>query len=319
MTEEKKLLLIIDSNALIHRAYHALPPLTDNKGNMVNAVYGFLLIFFKAIKELRPDYIAATFDVPAPTFRHEKFAGYKATRPKAPDDLYSQIPITKEVLNSFKTAIFEKAGFEADDLIGTIANLVFEKKSVPGIETIILTGDSDTFQLINSRTKVCTLRKGLKDSIIYDEEKVKEKYQGLTPHQLLDYKALKGDPSDNIPGVPGVGEKTAIKLIQDFRNLETLYELLEKNDKKWKEYSPRISQCLEDNKDQAFFSRMLVEIKRDVPVDFNLEECCWGDYDEGEVVRLLEDLGFYSLIKRLPAMGGGKENFSSTANNLKLW
>ena len=305
-TEKKefKRLIIIDGNAIIHRAFHALPPLTTKKGELVNAVYGFLLVFFKAIKEFQPDFVAACFDLPTPTFRHQKFGDYKANRPKAPDELYNQLPKTKEILGVFNVAIFEKEGFEADDIIGTIAKIAPQRQAFPPIETIILSGDLDTLQLVNPRTKVYFLRKGVKDTVLYDESLVKEKYQGLGAEQLSDFKALRGDPSDNIPGVPGIGEKTAIELIKEFESLEHLYEYLEQKKETGEEIkkklTPRILSLLKENKDQAFFSKMLATIHKNVPIDFNFKKCQWGKYDKEKAVRLLKGLEFYSLIERLP-------------------
>ena len=224
MTEQKKRLIVIDGNSVIHRAFHALPPLTTKSGKLVNAIYGFLLVFFKAIKEFQPDFIAAAFDFPGPTFRHKKFKEYKAKRPPAPEELYQQIPKVKEILEAFNVPIFEKESFEADDIIGTISQLASKKQVFPEIETIILSGDLDALQLVDSQTKAYTLRKGVKDVVLYDEKLVKEKFQGLTPEQLLDFKALRGDPSDNIPGVTGIGEKTAIGLLLKFGSLENLYK-----------------------------------------------------------------------------------------------
>ncbi|MDO8559258.1 MAG: 5'-3' exonuclease H3TH domain-containing protein [bacterium] len=286
--EPAKKLIIIDSNSVIHRAFHALPPLTTKSGEVVNAVYGFLLVFLKAIKEFRPDYIAACFDFPAPTFRHEKYKEYKAKRIKAPPELYSQIPKTKEVLGAFGVQVFEKEGFEADDLIGTIADLA----SKAGAETIILSGDTDNFQLINPRVKVYNLRKGVKDTVLYDENLVKEKYLGLEPRQLLDLRALRGDQSDNIPGVPGVGEKTATSLILEFGTLEAIYDNLAL-------ITSKVREKLAHNKEQAFLSKELAEIKKDVPIDFILERCGFGGYDRSTVQKALEKLEFYSLIPRL--------------------
>ena len=311
MENKKKYLLIIDGNALVHRSYHALPPLTTKKGELINAIYGFLLVFFKTVKELQPDFIAATFDLPFPTFRHQKFKAYKATRPKTPDELCRQFPKLKEILRAFNIPIFEKKGFEADDLIGAIAKLARQKQAFPKVETIILTGDLDTLQLINSQTKVSTFKKGIKESILYDEEKVKERYQGLTPKQLPDFKALKGDPSDNIPGVPGVGEKTAIKLIKEFGSLENLYQYIEqikiprKSTSKKEEIcvNPRLLAVLKDYKEQAFFSKMLTTIQRDVPIEFNLKNCHWQDYNRQKVGQVLKKLEFHSLLSRLPSPG----------------
>ncbi len=290
---DKKRLIVIDSNSIIHRAFHALPPLTTKKGEVVGAVYGFLLVLFKAIKEFQPDFVAATFDVPGPTFRHEKYKEYKAKRPKAPEELYQQISKVKEVLKSFDVKIFEKQGFEADDIIGTIAKLAPKKQVIPEIETIILSGDSDTLQLIDTHTKTYALRKGVKDTVLYDKKMVEERYQGLTPKQLIDFKALKGDPTDNIPGVPGIGEKTATGLIKEFGTLENLYQNLD-------DVKSKTREILIQNKEQAFFSRDLVEINKSVPLDFNLRECHWGDYDKEKATQVLKNFDFYSLISRLP-------------------
>jgi len=292
MFDEKKRLIIIDGNSLTHRAYHALPPLTTKRGELVNAVYGFLLVFLKALREFKPDFAVATFDFPAPTFRHKEFKEYKATRPKAPDELYNQIPKIKEILNIFNVPIFEKEGFEADDLIGTISKLAPKKQIIPEIETIILSGDLDTLQLINRYTKVYTLKKGVKDTVLYDERAVKERY-GLSPGQLIDFKALKGDPSDNIPGVPGVGEKTAIKLIKEFGSLENLYSALTG-------LNQPLRAKLEEYKDQAFFSKNLAKINQNVEIDFDFKKGEWKNYDREKVTKVLKDLEFFSLIERLP-------------------
>ncbi|MBU2634854.1 hypothetical protein KJ841_00060 [Patescibacteria group bacterium] len=296
---EKKRLIIIDSNAVIHRAFHALPPLTTKKGELVNAIYGFLLVFFKAIKEFQPDFVVATFDFPAPTFRHKKYKLYKATRKKAPQELYDQIPKIKEILESFNIQIFEKQGFEADDLIGTISRIAPKKQILPEIETIILTGDLDALQLVDKNTKVYALRKGLKDTVLYDKEKVKEKYDGLIPEELIDYKALRGDPSDNIPGVSGVGDKTAIFLIKEFGTLENLYKELEQNSEKAKKVKESLRKKLLDYKDQAFISKMLAEINQSVPIEFDLERCRWPGYNKDRVIHLFKNYEFQTLINRL--------------------
>ena len=283
---EKKRLIIIDSNSVIHRAFHALPPLTTKKGEVVGAVYGFLLVFLKAIKEFRPDFVAACFDVKGPTFRHEKYKEYKAKRGKAPDELYLQIPMVKDVLKSFGVTVYEKQGFEGDDLIGTIAKL-------SPIETIIVSGDSDNFQLVDSKTKVYSLRKGVKDTVLYDEALVVEKYQGLKPKQLIDYRALRGDPTDNIPGVKGVGEKTATDLLQRFGTLENIYQKLD-------ELKPKTKELLVLHKEDAFISQDLATIIQDVPMDFNLDDCLWSNYDKAKATQSMEEFGFHSLIPRLP-------------------
>lgn len=304
----KKRLIIIDSHSLIHRAYHALPPLTNKKGETVGAVYGFLLLFFKALKEFNPDFVVATFDLPSPTFRHKKFEAYKATRPKLPPDLCQQISRVKDVLRTFNVSIFEKEGFEADDLIGTIARLAPRKQAFPEIETIVLSGDFDTLQTVNSQTKVYAPKRGVKDTVLFNEELVKEKYQGLTPAQLTDFKALKGDPSDNIAGVRGVGEKTAIQLIGEFGTLENLYNELEQNSERARQIKPRIKESLIKHKEDAFLSKELVQIKYNVPLEFNLEECRFGEYDKDKVLEMFKDLEFYSLIDKIPYSKNLEEN-----------
>lgn len=207
---KKEKFIIVDGNALLHRAFHAIPPLTTKSGMMVNAVYGFVTILIRVLKEIKPNYAAITFDLKAPTFRHKIYPNYKTTRQKQPDELYAQIPLIREIVQAFNLTIFEKEGFEADDLIGTISKDLEKNKK---IEIYIVTGDYDTLQLINDNTKVYTLRRSLSDTIIYDKTEVINKYGGLKPNQLIDFKALRGDPSDNIPGIKGIGEKTAIELL----------------------------------------------------------------------------------------------------------
>jgi len=297
MESGKKRLIIIDSNSIVHRAYHALPPLATKNGEVVGAVYGFLLVFLKAIKEFRPDFVAACFDLPGPTFRSEIYKEYKAKRPPTPEELYRQIPKVKEILKTLGVQIFEKEGFEADDIIGTIARLAPGQQQFSEIETIILSGDSDLFQLVNRQTKVYALRKGVKDIVLYDEKLVKEKFQGLEPEQILDFKALKGDSSDNIPGVPGIGEKTATELIKKFKTLENLYEKIQETRYKIQD---TLKAKLLEHKEQAFLSRNLAEIKKNTPIDFNLEKCDFWKYDKEEAIQKLKELEFHSLIERLP-------------------
>jgi DNA polymerase-1 len=317
MPDQKKKLIIIDSNSVIHRAYHALPALSTKKGEVVNAVYGFLLVFLKAIKDFQPDYIVAAFDFPGPTFRHKKFKEYKAKRPPAPEELYRQIPRVKEVLKSFDVPIFEKEGFEADDIVGTVAVLVSRKQVFPEVENIILSGDLDVLQLVSPHTKVYALRKGVKDVVLYDEELVREKFQGLEPGQILEFKALRGDPSDNIPGVTGIGEKTAIGLLLEFSSLENLYKEIEEKSEKTKKIKPKIKEVLLKYKEQAFISRDLAELCKNVPIDFGLKECYWGGYNKEKATQALKALEFYSLIKRLPE--GKPQGDDSIGRTLELW
>lgn len=315
-TEEKKRLLLIDANSLIHRAFHALPSsLATSTGEMVNAVYGFCLAFFKAIKEFQPDYIAAAFDVAAPTFRDKKFAAYKAKREKAPDELYNQMPLVKKVLAAFHVPVYEKAGFEADDIIGTISLQAPRKQVKPPLETIILSGDADVFQLVDKHTKAFTLRKGIQDSVLYDEKGITKRFGGLRPEQLIDYKALRGDPSDNIPGVTGIGEKTAVALLLQFGSVDTMYRELEENTEKAKSLRPRIRDMLLQYRDQAMISRELALIERHAPIAFKLSDLAWKDFDEKEAEQLLLSFGFRSLVLRLPELHGDAKQKDPTADN----
>ncbi|MCH8048612.1 hypothetical protein IIC44_00750 [Patescibacteria group bacterium] len=304
--KKKKKLLIIDSNSLIHRAFHALPPMSNSKGEMVNAVYGFMLAFFKAINEFQPDYIAATFDHPAPTKREKKFKEYKAKRTKAPDELYSQIPKIKEVLKAFHVPVFEEAGFEADDIIGTIAKLAQKRQALPSLETIILSGDMDLLQLVDKQTKVYAMRKGIKDSVLFDKKKVTERF-GVGPELVADWKGLRGDPSDNIPGVKGVGEKTATQLLSSLGSLESVYSSL-----KAKEDIPGVSlklrETLLEEKDIAFLSKELATIDRNVPLDFSLPSLAWQGFNREEVQKVLMSFGFRTLSARIPSVGEKKES-----------
>ncbi|MCH7559937.1 MAG: hypothetical protein IIC67_00970 [Thaumarchaeota archaeon] len=298
----KKVLIILDSNAIVHRSYHALPDFRSPKGELVNAVYGFISILLKVLREFNPDYIAATFDVAGPTFRDLEYEEYKAKRVKAPDELYAQIPMIKDVLRAFNISIYEKESFEADDIIGTIAKAVQqgESKVRHPVQTIIVSGDLDTLQLVDKNTRVYTMRKGLKDTIIYDEEAVKKRFGGLTPDQMVDYKGLRGDPSDNIPGVVGIGEKTAIRLLSDFGSMDNLYRELEENTDKSKTIKQKMRDTLIKYKDQAFFSRELVTVRVDVPIDFKIENLLWKDYSRDEIERVFNKFNFRSLLGRLP-------------------
>ncbi len=296
-----KKLVIIDTYALVHRSYHALPPLVSPEGILVNGVYGFMLFFLKMISDLKPDYIVATFDMAAPTFRHEEYKEYKAKRVKMPDNFYEQIQIVKDLLKAFHVPILEKEGYEADDIIGTIT----EKLKNEDIQSFIVTGDLDTLQLITDKVFVYTLRRGIQDSIVYDKEKVFERFQ-LEPDQLIDWKALRGDPSDNVPGVPSIGEKTASSLIKECGTLDNLYEKIEHGEKI--KVSPRILEKLKTFKDQAYFSRHLVTIQKDVDIEFDLEKAKLDSPTKDEVISLLNKLGFRSLI---PKIFNLEENISS--------
>ncbi|MFH0828704.1 MAG: DNA polymerase I [Candidatus Kerfeldbacteria bacterium] len=293
MSATRKKLVIVDGNALIHRSFHALPPLSKKDGTLINAVYGFTTVLLKMFKELKPTHVAVCFDRKEKTFRHEEFADYKATRVKAPQELYDQIPLVKQLVESFNIPMFEKAGFEADDLIGTI---VKEAKNIP---KVIVTGDMDTLQLVDKDTTVYTLKKGLGETMTYDAGAVQERF-GILPAQLIDYKALRGDPSDNIPGVHGIGEKTASELIAKFGTIEKLYSALEKKSTKTKDIPDGVREKLEHGRKDAFLSKRLATITRDVPVLFSLDEAARKHYDRSKVAALFRDLEFTSLLNKLP-------------------
>jgi len=303
-----KRLILIDTHAIIHRAYHALPPLSSPSGKPVNAVYGFASILLRIINELKPDYVAAAMDLPKPTFRHVAYERYKAQRPEAPDDLAPQFGEVRELLESFGISVFAEEGYEADDIIGTLSAKADKKKEV---ETIVVTGDMDALQLVGPNLRVFTMRKGIKDTVIYDEKAVGERY-GLKPEQLVDFRGLKGDPSDNIAGVKGIGEKTASELIKNFSSLEGVYKALDKNDKK---ISLSIAQKLKTGREEAFLSKTLSEIKKDVPLNFVWEDLAWRkeDLQKKEVFSVLDKFGFSSLIKRLN--GENSEKRDSVVEN----
>ncbi len=290
---KKKKFLLIDSNALIHRAFHALPPLRTRDGKNIGAAYGFTSTLLKAINDVKPAYIAATYDLAAPTFRHKEYNEYKATRTKAPDELYEQIPFTKEILESLNIPIFAEEGYEADDLIGTLCKKIDDKKM--NIETVIVTGDLDTLQLVDNNTKVYTLKKGIKDTVIYDKDLIEQKY-GINPDQVIDYKALRGDPSDNIPGVGGIGEKTATDLIKKYKTLDGVYKAT-KGDKF--AFSDGIKKKLLDDKDNAYLSQRLATIDLKAPAKIDIKKCEIHDFDESKAVEAFQKFEFKSLMPRL--------------------
>ena len=285
--------MLLDGNGLIYRGYFALPPLTTSKGELVNAVFGFCSIVLRGIADLHPDYVAVAFDLQGPTFRHEQYAEYKATRQRMPDDLRDQFPKVREVVKALRIPVYELAGYEADDVIGTIT-VDAERR---GLDTTIVTGDLDMLQLVTDHTRLMTTRSGVENTILYDPAKIADRFD-LVAGQMIDYKALKGDPTDNIPGVPGVGEKTAAKLIREFGTLEALYERID-------EVKPdKLRDKLVEHRDSVFMGKDLSTIVRDLPVDFDLEAARLGDYDRETVIRLFREYEFRTLIERLPAMTG---------------
>jgi DNA polymerase-1 len=298
-------LMLLDSNGLIYRGYHALPPLTTSRGELVNAVFGFCSILLRGIQDVRPEYVAACFDLPGPTFRHEQFAAYKATRMPMPDDLRSQFPKVREVVAALRIPVYEMSGYEADDVIGTITR---DLDSRGGIDTTVVTGDLDMLQIVSDHTRLMTTRQGVDSTIYYDPAKIWERFE-LRPDQMIDYKALKGDATDNIPGIPGVGEKTAAKLVGQFGSLEGIYERLA-------EVKPdKLRDKLAEAREQVFQSRELSRIVRDLPVTIDLEAAHLTDYDRAEVVRLFREFEFRTLIDRLPPLEG--ESAVEAAETLK--
>jgi len=298
--EDKKRLIIIDSNSLLHRAFHALPPLTTKSGEPSGAIYGFLLILFKAINDLKANYIVACFDTKTPTFRHKKFKEYKAQRPKTPSEILSQMVKIKEVLKKLEIPIFAKEGFEADDLIATIATMA--KKQSDNLDIYILSGDLDNLQLVDNITKVYTLGKGIKDAVVYDKERVVNRF-GVKPLQMIDFKALSGDSADNIPGVPGIGKKTAAELIQKFSGVKNLYNKIGQG---MASIKPRIKDILLDNKKSAILFLGLVEMKKDVDIDFLLENCKFGNFNLKEAEDELRSFNFDTLVNRLSLFSNSK-------------
>jgi len=305
-------LIVIDGNAIVHRAYHALPPMNTRDGKMVNAVYGFASMLLRVWRDLKPTHIAVTFDMAGKTFRHEKFKEYKGTRVKADQELYDQIPLCHDLVRAFNIPIYEKAGYEADDVIGTIS------KKVKNAEVVIVTGDKDTIQLIGDNVKVMSLRKGMSDTVMYDEKMVEEVF-GFTPAQMIDYKALAGDSSDNIPGVKGVGEKTALDLIKQFGGIEKLYHEIKNKKSKIKE---SVLKKLIDGEESARMSYDIATIDCAVPdLDFKLDDCAIKDYDRDKVIKLFQELEFSSLVKRLPGYvappGSEKPKAKKTETKIK--
>ncbi len=298
MSDRKDKLVIIDGNAIIHRAWHALPQtLRTKKGELVNAVYGFTSILLKALKDLKPRYVAVTFDAKGPTFRHKDFPAYKAQRVKKPRDFYDQFDRIREIVRAFNLPVFEQPGFEADDLIGTLVS----RPETEGLQKIIVTGDMDTLQLVSPDTAVYAMHKGISETITYNEAAVRERF-GLTPAQLVDFKALRGDPSDNIPGVKGIGEKTAAELLTKFGSLDTLYAHLKDPD-----IPERIRTLLAEHRQEAELAKKLTAIVRDAPLKFSLADCELSNYDPAAVAKLFAELEFKSLMARLPKTTGVAE------------
>jgi len=300
---KKGTFVLIDGNAILHRAYHAMPRFEIN-GELVNAIYGFISILFSAIEKHEPEYLAVAFDVKGPTFRDEIFKEYKAKRVKPPQEFYDQIPAVWEFLRTMEIPLLTKQGYEADDIIGTLAKKV--NGDLKDGNIIVVTGDQDTLQIVDNRTKVAMPAMGKIKETIYDAAGVQGKL-GISPAQVIDYKALSGDPSDNIPGVPGIGPKTAVELIKEFGNLEAIYNYLDsyKGLTLVKQglnpiIKKRIADLLVQNKETALMSKELATIKTDVDFNFKLKDAILHDFNEKKVTEFLEKYRFKSLVRRLP-------------------
>ena len=290
-----KRLIIIDGNSIINRAFYALPDMTNSDGLHTNAVYGFTRMLFKIIDDYKPTHISVAFDMKAPTFRHKEFSEYKAGRKKMPNELGQQLQPLKELLDTFNIHRMEMAGFEADDLIGTVA----KKAENDDFKVYIVTGDKDAIQLASNKTTTLITKKGVGEVEEYNYDSVVERYE-MTPTQFIDLKGLMGDKSDNIPGVPGIGEKTGIKLIKEFSSIENLIE-------NTNQLKGSVKKKIEENKDQAVFSKKLATIITDVPIEISLDELSYGDYDKNAVIEEFKKFGFNTLIKQVLAMDGGYE------------
>jgi DNA polymerase-1 len=283
-------LVLIDGHSLAYRAYHALPPsLSTSKGELTNAVFGFTSMLLNVLRDEKPDYIAVAFDV-GKTFRHEKYKEYKAHRLKMPDEMRIQMARIREILQAMGIPIIEVEGYEADDVLGTLA----KKAEKEGLEILIVTGDTDTFQLIDDHTRVLTSRRAFSDTVVHDQEGIEQRY-GLKPHQLIDYKALVGDASDNIPGVRGIGKKTAAKLLQRYGSVEGIYTHLDEVE------SPRFRKALEEGRESAFLSKLLAAIVTDAPIELDWEACRVTEFDRDKVMEIFRELEFRSLVNRLPS------------------
>lgn len=285
-----KRLVLIDGNALLHRAYHATPPLTSPQGELINAVYGFSSMLLKVISDLEPDFLAVAWDLKAPTFRQAHFKEYKAQRKPTDESLSSQYEKVAEVLQAFNIPQFSLPGYEADDLVGALAKQAEKKEKA--LEIIITTGDRDIMQLIDKRIKIFMPRKTLSDVGMYGEEEFAARF-GFAPKNLVDYKALAGDQSDNIPGVTGIGEVTATKLIQKYGSLEKIYQDLKKLPEK-------LQQLLKEGKEAAKMSKQLATLETEIPIKLDLLACRVHDFDREKVIKLFGELGFRSLIGRIP-------------------
>lgn len=294
--DSKKKFVVIDGHALIYRGYFAIPPLRTQKGELVNAVMGFTTVLLNMVQKFKPDYLAVTFDLKGPTFRHEAYEGYKATRPETPEELLSQIPRIRQIVKAFNIPVFEKAGYEADDMIATLSEKL---KTYPDMELWIVTGDMDLTQLVNDQVKILAPLTGFNDVKTYDSVAVIEKFE-VRPDQMVDYKALVGDVSDNIMGVEGIGKKTAAKLLQQYGSLDGIYTAIDS-------IKGALHGKLEKGKGAAYQCRTLVSLIHDAPLDFVLENCVTHSVDSPQIRLLFQELEFRRLLEKFDGIHEGWE------------
>ena len=323
MAKGNKKLVLLDVHAIVHRAYHALPEFVSSKGVPTGALYGLSTMLLKIIADIKPDYIVACYDLPKPTYRHEAYKDYKAGRAKTDGELVEQLKKSRDIFSAFNIPVYDKEGFEADDMIGTIVEKVLTDKNEKNLDVVIASGDMDTLQLVvDDKVRVYTLKKGIKDTIIYNEEAVVERF-GFLPKLLPDYKGLRGDPSDNIIGIKGIGEKTAQILIINFGGIEDIYKKLKSKGGieafKKAGITDRIIKLLEEGEEEAQFSKMLGTIRRDVPIDFAIPEKTWQeDLDEEKVLKIWSELEFRTLGTRLKEVTAGKNGEKPAEKKIEI-
>lgn len=309
-----KRFVLIDGNAILHRAYHALPPLTTRSGELVNAVYGFTTMLLKVISDLKPQYLAVAFDTEKPTFRQMEYLGYQAQRPHIDKELADQIVKIHEILKAFGIPFFEVPGFEADDVIGTLAQQIVKGKqpTLKKIQVVIVTGDRDIMQLVGPRVKVYAPVRGLSEAELFDQEKVFQK-MGVEPGQIVDYKGLVGDPSDNYPGIPGVGPKTAIELLKKYKSLKNIYRHLP-------ELPEVLARKLIEGRELADLSYRLARIVLDAPVKVDLKKCQFqmGEEERAKASKKFQELGFKSLAARMQKESGKIKRTRQGDEQLKI-
>lgn len=321
MTQYSTKLLLVDGSALLHRAYHAYPPFTTKNGVIVGAVYGVASILISAIEDVKPTHLMVAWDLPKPTFRHLKYVGYKAQRPKADTEMVEQIPLVKEVIATMGIVQYGEEGYEADDIIGTLSVMADSRFKIHDsgekVDVVILTGDQDTMQLVNENVKVLTPAKGSNPPVLYGVEEVINKY-GVRPDQIVDYKALIGDTSDNIPGVAGIGPVTASKLLREFGSLVAIYDAVNlKSQMPNSKLNEEVKKKLVDGKDSAFMSQDLSRIVTDMKIEITMNDMESKSYVTDAVRHKLEDLNFKSLIRRI--FPGAEEKKKKNENQMGLF